>query len=232
MRRLFEFGGYAAAVVLVAFGIAALVLGVNGRNEVGDNLTRETIYGGDDMYPAGIAAAVEEAGLTGVITDLPTCSVYDPDKAAANPEYKGELIDTGGEAKCFASYMRIHALESSGGLVYAEMGRFLAAADPADPAGTSNADEALTDDQGKPVPNSFRNTWVTETALSTALNVGFFAEQVSNFSLVVAIALILAGVGFAILAAMVLHRPLQRNRGFPDDSGPVEREPQPPVAVG
>jgi hypothetical protein len=51
---------------------------------------------------------------------------------------------------------------------------------------------------------------VTETALATALNVGFFAEQVSMFSIVVAIALILAGGGFAILAAMVLHRPFRQ----------------------
>jgi hypothetical protein len=183
------------------------------------------------MYPAAIAAAVEEAGLTGVITDLPTCSVYDPDKAAADPEYKGELIDSGSEAKCFASYMRVHALESSGGLVYAEMGRFLAADDPANPAGTSNADAALTDDEGKPVPNSFRNTWVTETALSTALNVGFFAVQVSMFSLVVAIALILAGVGFAILAATALHRPFHRGRGA-SDNGVTGREPEPPATAG
>jgi hypothetical protein len=230
---MFEFGGYAAAVVLVAIGIAALVLGVTGRSEIGDKLQQEKIYGGDDMYPTAIAAAVEEAGLAGVITDLPTCSVYDPDKAAANPEYKGELVDTGGEAKCFASYMRIHALESSNGLVYAEMGRFLAAADPASPAGTSNPDEALTDDQGKPVQNSFRNTWVTETALATALNTAFFAEQVSSFSLVVAIALILAGFGFAILAATVLHRPFHSPAGPArgGDGSAVESEQRPPVGV-
>jgi hypothetical protein len=41
---------------------------------------------------------------------------------------------------------------------------------------------------------------VTETALSTALNTSFFAEQVSLFSVVVGIALLLAGAGFGILA--------------------------------
>jgi hypothetical protein len=41
---------------------------------------------------------------------------------------------------------------------------------------------------------------VTETALATALNMAFFAEQVSTFGIVVAIALILAGLGFGILA--------------------------------
>ena len=33
-RKIFEIGGYVAAAVLVAFGIAAIVMGVNGRNEV------------------------------------------------------------------------------------------------------------------------------------------------------------------------------------------------------
>ena len=33
-KKVFEFGGYAAAAILVAFGIGALVMGVNGRSEV------------------------------------------------------------------------------------------------------------------------------------------------------------------------------------------------------
>jgi hypothetical protein len=41
---------------------------------------------------------------------------------------------------------------------------------------------------------------VTETALSTALNMSYMATQLSLFSLVVGIALILAGVGFIVLA--------------------------------
>jgi hypothetical protein len=42
--------------------------------------------------------------------------------------------------------------------------------------------------------------WVTETALSTAVNVSYMATQLSLFSLVVGIALLLAGVGFIVLA--------------------------------
>ena len=37
-RKIFEFGGYVAAAVLVAFGIAALVMGVNGRSTVNSSL--------------------------------------------------------------------------------------------------------------------------------------------------------------------------------------------------
>ena len=100
--------------------------------------------------------------------------------------------------------MRIHALESSGGLTYSQMGRFLAASDPTNPAGTSDDTAALKDADGKPVANAARNTWVTETALTTALNVSYMAEQIALFGLVVGIALLLSGIGFIILALGIL----------------------------
>jgi hypothetical protein len=187
-----EIGGIAAGVVLIAFGIGALALSVNGLMTVRDELGRENIVGSDDMSPEAIQAGIEEAGLEDV--DVPDCDVV------------GEEIDTGSEARCFAGYMRIHALESSGGLTYAEMGRFLSADDPEDPAGTSNPDEALEDEEGNPVSNAARNTWVTETALATALNMAYLSENIAYFGIVVGIALILAGIGFIILALIVLGR--------------------------
>jgi hypothetical protein len=229
VRRILEFGGYLTAVILIGFGVAALVIGINGRSEVTDNLKREKIYGGSDMFrdgPGSIDEAVAEAGLDPATADLPDCEVYDPAKAEADPEYQGESIDTGDEARCFASYMRIHALESSGGLVYADMGRFLAADDPTNPAGTSDPAAAVTDEEGNPVPNAARNTWVTETALATALNTAFFATQVSNFGIVVAIALILAGIGFGLLAFAAFHKPFHRAR-----SAAVPPEPPAPPAA-
>ena len=45
---------------------------------------------------------------------------------------------------------------------------------------------------------------MTETALSTALNVSYMAEQIGLFSVVVGIALLLSGIGFLILALAVL----------------------------
>jgi len=44
-RKLFEYGGVAASIVLVAFGIAAIVLGANGRSTVHNNLALEQIVG-------------------------------------------------------------------------------------------------------------------------------------------------------------------------------------------
>jgi len=190
--RLFKFGGVAAGIVLILFGIGSLAISIDAGMTVKDELSAEKIVGSPDMSPEGIAPGVEEAGLEDV--EIPDCDVAE------------EEIDTGDEARCFSQYMRIHALESSGGLTYAEMGRFVSADDPSDPAGTSDEAAALKDEAGNPVANAARNTWVTETALSTALNMSYMASQISLFGIVVGIALVLAGIGFLILALSVFNR--------------------------
>ena len=73
MRKVLEFGGVAAGVLLIAFGIAAIVLGVNGRNTVGTELKQQQIVGSPDMTPAGIKTEAAQAGLKNV--SLPTCTV-------------------------------------------------------------------------------------------------------------------------------------------------------------
>ena len=102
--------------------------------------------------------------------------------------------------------MRIHALEATGGLTYAEMGRFQSAADPSDPAGTNDQAAAAKDENGQPISNGQRNIWVTETALATALNVSYMAEQTALFGIVVGVALLLNGVGLIVLAYAVFVR--------------------------
>jgi len=193
-RTVWEVGGLFAGVVLVAFGAVSLWLGVSGLGTVKDNVKQEQITAGDDMTPALIGQAWAESGVTVPVT-LPTCSLTE-----------GQLITNGAEARCFAQYMRIHALESSDGLTYAQMGRFVAADDPANPAGTSNPEAALLDDSGKPVSNAARNTWVTATALSSALNMAYFAENVAMFGIIVGIALLLAGIGFFVVAEIALRK--------------------------
>ena len=42
--------------------------------------------------------------------------------------------------------------------------------------------------------------WVTETALATALDSSYMASQLALFGIVVGVALLLAGLGFMILA--------------------------------
>src|SRR4051794_10820117 len=191
-RGVFKIGGLVAGVVLIAFGIAVIVLAVNGRNTIHDELQQQQITGTPDMTPTAIKAEAAKAGLKDVA--LPTCDVA------------GEPIDTGSEARCFSQYMNVHALEATGGYTYAEMGIYTAKPDApksqlAPGGGTSNAQYAQVDPKtGKPVQNGSRQVWVTETALATALNVSYMATQLSLFSLVVGVALLLTGVGFLVLA--------------------------------
>jgi hypothetical protein len=107
----------------------------------------------------------------------------------------GQDIKTGADAKAFAGVMEHHALKATSGKRYAEMGRFVT------PKGTDTNDEALAAKtaEGQPVENGARNLWVTETALTTALNTAFFAERVAVFSIVMGVALLLTGIGFLVL---------------------------------
>jgi len=83
----------------------------------------------------------------------------------------GEEVETGKQAKCFADYMRIHTLEATGGKTYAEM----------------------------PQDSPQREIWVTETALTTALDTSYFAETVALFAIIVGIVMLLVGIGFVVL---------------------------------
>jgi hypothetical protein len=70
----------------------------------------------------------------------------------------------------------------------------------ADGKGTNDAAAALKSPSGQPVDNAARQLWVTETALTTALNTSYMAEQIALFGIVVGIALLLTGVGLGVLA--------------------------------
>jgi hypothetical protein len=200
LRTLLEWGGFAAAAILVTFGIVAIVMGFNGRSTVTDSLKQEKIVGSADMTPAAIKAEAKEAGLDINAIDLPTVSVA------------GKQINSGDRARAFASYMRIHALEATHGFTYAQMGRFVAK--PGTPkaqltpdGATSNPQYALIDKAtNQPVANGARDLWVTETALTTALNTSYMADKLGLFGIVVGVALLLSGIGFAVLAFAALHR--------------------------
>jgi hypothetical protein len=113
----------------------------------------------------------------------------------------GRLVDTGSEAQAFASIMRHHTLDATGGKTYSQMGQYL------DASGNETSDKAtaaIDPKTKKPVANPARQIWVTETALSTALNTAFFAESVATFAIVMGFALLLSGVGFTILTLKAL----------------------------
>jgi hypothetical protein len=166
--KLIRYSGIAASVILIAFGIGATYMGVDGRDRVRDDLAREQIVGTED-------------------STIPN-----------------QKVDTGSEAQAFAAVIRKHTLEATGGQTYAEMGRFL------DANGNPTSDEAAAakdPETGQPVENGLRNLWVTETALTTALNTAFFAERVAFFSIVMGVALLLTGIGFLVLTLGLVPQP-------------------------
>src|SRR5919199_4780264 len=145
MGKLFQYGGVVASVILIAFGIGSLAMGVSGRDQVRSDLAREQIVGTPDM--AGVA---------------------------------NQKIDTGSRAHDFAAGMRKHTLEATRGKTYAQMPRYMGK------NGQPTNDEkaaAIDPKSGKPQDNPARQIWVTETALSTALNTAYFAESVSVFAI-------------------------------------------------
>jgi hypothetical protein len=199
MRNPFQIGGVIAGAVLIIFGAAAIYMGFDGRTTVRDSLKQEQIFFG---------------------------AADDPAVAEIAPQWAEQQVVTGDQARAFAQVIHEHALEGSGGLPYAAMGRFVSADDPENPAGTSDEAAALTDDSGSPVSNSARNTWVTATALSTALNMSFMAEQMALFGIVVGVALLLSGIGFIVLA---LGGALRRREQTP---AAAAIKPRPAAATG
>ena len=174
--RGLRIGGYISGGLLIFLGIAVIALGIWGFAFTRDHIEREGISFGP---------------------------IEDPAVAEHAPDWAGEPVDTGRKALAQAEIMREHTLSNTGGLTYAEMGQYVSAEDPSDPVGTNDPEAAAQDENGEPISNGARNIWVTETALATALDMGFMSEMLSIFSIVVGIALLLTGIGLVILAKAV-----------------------------
>ena len=179
-RGFWEIGGFLAGGVLILFGIVAIFMGINGFNT-----TRDSIKG---------------EGITFGTADDPAVAKY-------ADQWAGQQVTNGDQARAFAKIMRMHVLESTAGLTYAAMGRYQSSAKPADPAGTNDTAAAAKDASGQPIANGARNIWVTETALTTALNMSYMAERLAVFGIVVGIALLLTGIGLVVVAFAVFRKP-------------------------
>ena len=210
MRKALEIGGLVAAAILIAFGSASLVMSVSGQSTVNDSLKQEQITGSPDMTPTAIAPEVKAAkqAQSQVISQLQGAGAKITPSEISTPSCSvaGKQVSNGTQARCFAEYMRIHTFGATSGLTYSQMGRFVAK--PNTPiqftdglGGTSDEKYAALDPKTQqPVNNGRRDIWVTYTALTTALNSSYMASKLALFGLVVGIALLLAGIGFGILA--------------------------------
>ena len=163
--------------------IAVIALALNGRSTVHNGLKDEKIMGTPDMTPAAIKEEAAQAGLQGhVVAVVLGCR---QGRRQRRPR---------------ALLRAVHADPRAGGDRRPGLRRDAALRD-----GRRQGDERRGQgEQGAERPSARQPgaaIWITETALSTALNVSYMADQLALFSLVVGIALLLAGVGFIILAA-------------------------------
>jgi len=92
--------------------------------------------------------------------------------------------------KAQADIIREHALNSTGGLTYAEMPRQIAKVD--------ENGKTVLDDNGEPVmvSNEARNIWVTATTLTTALNLGIITYAFSGLVLLLGLISVWTGITF------------------------------------
>lgn len=177
VQKAFWIGGILAGALLIVLGVIWIWQGASARSEVQDTISREQIVGSPDMSPDTFEGEVQ--GI-----DIPSCDVAD------------EPITDGTEARCFADWMRVHALEGTGGQTFAQMGRYL------DSAGndTNNEAEAAKDPKtDRPVTNPARDLWVTQRALATGLELAFVGEQISLFSIATGIVFLVIGIGLIVM---------------------------------
>lgn len=106
----------------------------------------------------------------------------------------GVVVTDTASAKSMADIIEVHALESTGGLTYSEMGRFMVPG--GDPAGTNVEAEAVIGEDGRPVPNPMRNVAFQASTLRTSLYTSVMAFEIST--LVTGLGVLIAALGIAV----------------------------------
>jgi hypothetical protein len=155
-----------------AFPIALMLLGL--------------VFVGAGIYTANRGFDAEDQ----VRDELLAQNITTPEDASI-PNARVRNVST---AQAMADIIDHHARESSGGLTYSEMGRFMTP--DGDPAGTSNPEEAVIGADGNPVANPLRNTAFQASALRTSLYTSIMAFNVAD--LVVGLGLMIGVLGLAV----------------------------------
>lgn len=92
--------------------------------------------------------------------------------------------------KSQADIIRTHALKMTGGKTYSQMPRQIESVD--------EDGKVILDEKGAPVmiPNKARDTWITVTALTTALNLGILTYAFSAFTILMGAISVWTGIVF------------------------------------
>jgi hypothetical protein len=130
-----------------------------------------------------------------VRTELIAQRITTPDDASI----PGVQVKDARTAKSMAEIIDHHALASTGGKTYSEMGRFLAK----DGTDTSDEKEAVIGADGKPVANPLRNTAFQAASLRTSLYTSVMAFNVADLVvglgfMILVLGLAVGGLGFAL----------------------------------
>ena len=151
------------------------------------------------LVVAGLVTVGSGIYINSLVSDqLAAQNIVTPDDASI-PNAQVNSIPT---ALSMAAIIQEHGAKYTGGLTYAEMGRF--AVEGGDPAGTSNPDEALKDANGAPVANSARITQQTAASHVTSLSLSAMAIGLSYGAIALGIAFTLLGFAIAALGYALL----------------------------
>lgn len=170
--------GAVVAVVLVLLGAVAIYGGNFGRNNVRDELKPQNIT----------VKAAEE--LT-------------PEEAAVIGDYAGERVDTGPEAKAFASYIALHLkdIPNADGMTYAELGGVQGALRAEIEAAQESGDPALADLETQLADvTTARNTVFNGETLRGLLLGAYGWWTMSTLALYAGFGLVAAGILLGIFA--------------------------------
>lgn len=159
------------------------------------------------MVIGGVYALIEGFSARDQVTQtLEEQAIVTPEDASI----PNEVVRDEATAESMAEIIGVHAEESTGGLSYAEMGRF--ATEDGDPAGTNDPDEALTDDNGNPLPNQQRNVAFQASALQTSLYTSVMAFNVAKLVIGLGLAFIGLGIGTWVVGVPLVWTVTRRLR--------------------
>jgi hypothetical protein len=95
MNRFFRYGGIVVSIILIAFGIGSIVVGLDGRNTVRSDLAREQIVGTpDSTIPNQLVDTGSEAQAFAAVMRKHTLESTDGQTYAQ----MGRFLDTSGKA--------------------------------------------------------------------------------------------------------------------------------------
>lgn len=131
-------------------------------------------------------------------------------------------------ARSMAQVIEHHVEQRTGGLSYAEMGRF--ASVDRSPKGTSDEAAAVKTSDGRPMPNPLRAMAFEASALRTGLYTSVMAIEVANLVIGVGALIIVVGAAFSALGLFLTGiARARRSEGSSESSVVDSTSPSPSV---